>query len=155
MPPITTTDSYVVGKTKAKLIYATPEYQARIVNNGGGKLFWKLTSDVTTSDTEVASGSSFQIEKVVWVISNSRANITVEHQEAPTVQDMTVNDKATVKGEVEIDGDLNHDGTKVGLLGAAPVVQAAAITSPAAEVAPLKTAVDAIRVALKNVGITA
>jgi hypothetical protein len=82
MPPITTTDSYVVGKNKAKAIYATPEYQARIVNNGGGKLFYKVTSDVTTSDTEVASASAFNVENTVWVISNSRANITVEHREA-------------------------------------------------------------------------
>lgn len=82
MPPITTTDNYVVGKSKAKVIYATPEYQARIVNNGGGKLFYKVTSDVTTSDTEVASGSAFTIENTVWVISNSRAALTVEHREA-------------------------------------------------------------------------
>lgn len=82
MPSITTTDNYVVGKSKAKLIYATPEYQARIVNNGGGKLFYKVSSDVTTSDTEVASGSAFNIENTVWVISNSRAALTVEHREA-------------------------------------------------------------------------
>jgi hypothetical protein len=39
--------------------------------------------------------------------------------------------------------------------GVTPVVQAAAITSPAAELAALKTAVDALRVAVKGVGITA
>jgi hypothetical protein len=45
--------------------------------------------------------------------------------------------------------------TGVGFNGVAPVAKAAAITSPAAEAAALKTAVDAIRVALTNVGITA
>jgi hypothetical protein len=38
--------------------------------------------------------------------------------------------------------------------GATPVAKASAIASPAAEAAALKTAVDAIRVALTNVGIT-
>jgi hypothetical protein len=42
-----------------------------------------------------------------------------------------------------------------GVNGNAAVGKAGAIASPAAEVAPLKTAIDAIRVALQNVGITA
>lgn len=54
-------------------------------------------------------------------------------------------------------------GTKIGtaaaqklaVYGATPVIQASAIGSPAAESAALKTAVDAIRVAIKNFGITA
>jgi len=50
---------------------------------------------------------------------------------------------------------LRVSETGVGFNGAAPVAKAGAITSPAAELAPLKTAVDAIRVALTNVGITA
>jgi len=50
---------------------------------------------------------------------------------------------------------LRVSETGVGFNGAAPVAKAGAIASPAAEVAPLKTAVDAIRVALTNVGITA
>jgi hypothetical protein len=50
---------------------------------------------------------------------------------------------------------LRVSETGVAFNGAAPVAKASAITSPAAEVTPLKTAVDAIRVALTNVGITA
>jgi hypothetical protein len=50
---------------------------------------------------------------------------------------------------------LRVSETGVGFNGAAPVAKASAITSPAAELASLKTAVDAIRVALTNVGITA
>lgn len=45
--------------------------------------------------------------------------------------------------------------TGVAVNGATPVAKAGAITSPAAELAPLKIAVDAIRVALTNFGITA
>lgn len=52
---------------------------------------------------------------------------------------------------------------KLGLWGAVPVVQAGAITTPTdpsatyvqAEAQAMKTAVDAIRVAIKNAGITA
>jgi hypothetical protein len=45
-------------------------------------------------------------------------------------------------------------GTQIGFYGAAPVARAAAIASPAAELAALKVAVDAIREALKKIGIT-
>lgn len=44
---------------------------------------------------------------------------------------------------------------KVGLYGTTPVIQASAISSPAATTGSLKTAVDAIRTALSNIGITA
>ena len=52
---------------------------------------------------------------------------------------------------------------KIGFYGKTPVVQAGAITTPAtqsgayvqADVASLKTAIDAIRVALTNLGLTA
>lgn len=40
----------------------------------------------------------------------------------------TVRGKTTAQGEVEIDGDLNHDGTKVGLFGVTPAVRPAAYT---------------------------
>ncbi|HEC65861.1 MAG TPA: hypothetical protein ENI23_11225 [bacterium] len=43
---------------------------------------------------------------------------------------------------------------KLSFHGVTPVVQAGAISSPAAEVGALKTAVDAIRVALTNNGTT-
>lgn len=57
--------------------------------------------------------------------------------------------------QLQVDGELKHAGAKVGFNAVAPVAQAAAIASPAAELAALKTAVDAIRVAIKNVGLTA
>lgn len=46
------------------------------------------------------------------------------------------------------------DNTGVAVNGNTPVAKAAAISSPAADAAELKTAVDAIRVALANFGIT-
>jgi hypothetical protein len=44
---------------------------------------------------------------------------------------------------------------KLGFFNKAPIVQPTAITSPSAELASLKTAVDAIRTALTNLGLTA
>ena len=59
--------------------------------------------------------------------------------------------------------DLRHVGTKTGLNGDAAVPKATAITSPPApsgsyvqaEAQAMKTAVDAIRVPLANIGIAA
>jgi hypothetical protein len=57
-------------------------------------------------------------------------------------------------GAVGKTSQIRVEEAKLGFYGVAPVARAGAISSPAAEVAPLKTAVDAIRVALTNVGIT-
>lgn len=46
-------------------------------------------------------------------------------------------------------------GQKISVYGVTPVIQAGAISSPIADVTSLKTAVDAIRTALTNFGITA
>lgn len=46
-------------------------------------------------------------------------------------------------------------GQKLSVYGVTPVIQASAISSPTADVNSLKTAVDAIRTALTNFGITA
>lgn len=56
--------------------------------------------------------------------------------------------------QFRIDNEFTHLGTKSGVNGATPVVKAAAIASPAAELAALKTAVDALREAIKKHGIT-
>ena len=59
--------------------------------------------------------------------------------------------------EVEIDGTLNHDGATVGLYGVTPVARAAAIAAPSAGATvdtEARTAINAIRTALTNIGIT-
>lgn len=66
-------------------------------------------------------------------------------------------------GAFIIGGALDHDGASVGLNGNVPVAKAGAIAAPTApgaayvqaEAASAKTAIDAIRVALTNIGITA
>jgi hypothetical protein len=68
----------------------------------------------------------------------------------------------TSSKDVSITGVLAHTGSTVGFYGATPVARAGAIAAPATQTAAyvqadaqsLKTAIDAIRVALQNVGIT-
>lgn len=65
--------------------------------------------------------------------------------------------KVIFSGETEIDGTLNHDGTTVGFYGVAPVTRAAAITAPTGGATidnEARTAINAIRTALTNIGIT-
>jgi hypothetical protein len=57
------------------------------------------------------------------------------------------------KGSFITTGELSISG-KVGFNGVRPVAKAAAIASPAAELAALKTAVDALRTVVKNVGLS-
>ena len=57
--------------------------------------------------------------------------------------------------EIEINGDLNHDGLNVGFYGTAPVAQAAPIGAPAVDVTSNNTAIIAIRNALRTIGLIA
>lgn len=51
-------------------------------------------------------------------------------------------------------GTLTHAGAAVGLNGNTPVAKAAAIATPTSDTVGTKEAIDAIRVALANIGIT-
>jgi hypothetical protein len=57
------------------------------------------------------------------------------------------------KGSFVTTGELSISG-KVGFNGVSPVAKAAAIASPTADLQSLKTAVDALRAVVKNVGLT-
>jgi hypothetical protein len=57
------------------------------------------------------------------------------------------------EGSFVTTGELAISG-KVGFNGVRPVGKAAAIASPASELAALKTAVDALRAVVKNVGLS-
>lgn len=83
-------------------------------------------------------------------------DITIQRTATNTVS-LGADDKLFVGGELEVDGALNHDGTTVGLYGVVPVVRAGAIAAPTGGAiidAESRTAINAIRVALTNVGIT-
>jgi hypothetical protein len=104
LSPVSNTDTFVVGKVNAKLINASPERQAKVINGAAGKLFYKNAANVSTSDTEIAAGASVTFEEVVWVISNSQAKVTVEYLAGPTVQDFTVSDDLTIKDTLTVTG---------------------------------------------------
>ncbi|MCH9036382.1 MAG: hypothetical protein IH860_03550 [Chloroflexi bacterium] len=62
----------------------------------------------------------------------------------------------TVTDALEIDGNLDHDGSNVGLYGAAPVAQASKINDPsggATQDAEARTAINALIDTLEGIGI--
>jgi hypothetical protein len=70
-------DFFPVGKTNAVLISADASNPKRITNSYGGKLFYKNASDVSTSSTELAVGSSRSSQENLWIISESESKVTV------------------------------------------------------------------------------
>lgn len=116
-------DLFSVDKFNAYAVSADPINQKRLTNVGGGKLFYKTASDVDTGDTELAVGASVTLEATNWIISESTSRVLVVPKIGEVVQDLTVNDKAYVVGELEVDGDFNHDGSKVGVFGVAPATR--------------------------------
>lgn len=120
--PLETYEQFRLGKT-ARLINASPTYQATITNGSGGKIFYKTSEDVGTGDTEIAVGASVTVENIVWVISATNSTVTVTHPTGGTFQDIVVTDKLMAKGEAEIDGALNHDGETAGFFGKTPAKQ--------------------------------
>jgi hypothetical protein len=132
-----------IGRT-ARFINASPEFPMEVLNAAGGAIFHKNAADVDSGDTELASGSTVQITEGTWFVSTTSAEgvfreLKTVHVEDSIVgddltvaDDATIGDKLVVGGEAELNGDLNHDGAKVGFIGAAPV--AAQAVKPAAEV---------------------
>lgn len=97
-------DTFNVGKVTPKLINASPTNQAKIINGGGGALFYKSADDVDTGDTELAVGASVTVEAVNWIISASRSNVMIEHPQGLAPQDVTVGDDLVVKDTLAVTG---------------------------------------------------
>lgn len=97
-------DFFAVGKTDAILVAADPTNQKRITNNYGGKLYYKTASDVDTGDTEVAVGSGVTTDANLWIISETESKVSVETLTAPTHQDLTVSDDATIADDLTVSG---------------------------------------------------
>jgi len=117
---------------------------------------------------------SWNFHQVAEGIYHSNPTLNNEYYENVTVgQDLSIGDKLTVTGEVEIDGALNHDGSTLGFYGKAPaskttvaVVGAQVITpdlpaNPNAADAPstttainnIQATLDALITALRSYGL--
>jgi hypothetical protein len=70
-------DFFNVGKTNAILVPADASNPKRITNSYGGKLYYKNTSAVTTSDTEIAVGASRSSQENLWIISENESKVTI------------------------------------------------------------------------------
>lgn len=119
-------------------VYATSEQPKEVLNGAGADCFYKATKDVDSGDTKLAAAASVELTDARWFVSASSTELVVRDipassfNDASTADDFTVGDKLIVNGEAELNGDLNHDGAKVGFFGTAPAAQPD--IKPAAEV---------------------
>lgn len=95
-------DSYTIDNTKAVIVGADQALQKTLYNRGPGSFYYKATSDVSSSDTEVASGSSVTFTSTQFIISASASNITQIPLVGQTVQDSSVSDDLTVGDAVTL-----------------------------------------------------
>jgi len=102
--PLETIDSFTQGKQTARLINAAPNAKAKIINGAGDKLFYKTAADVDTGDTEVAVGSSATVEQVVWIVSEGRSQVLVEHPLSIVAGSSTVTGVTTATGGIASTG---------------------------------------------------
>lgn len=85
-------DFFNVGKVNAVLVNADPTNQKKITNGRGGKLYYKTTSAVSTSDSFLEPGESLTIEQVYWTISNTECSVTIE----PRLGNVVANTAGTI-----------------------------------------------------------
>lgn len=71
-------DFFQVGKVNAILVSADSVNQRKVTNARGGKLYYKTTSAVSTSDSFLEPGESLTISQTYWVISNTECSTLVE-----------------------------------------------------------------------------
>lgn len=126
-------------KTEATFIAADPGEPKEVLNLAGAKCFYKNAKDVDSGDTELAAGGKVTITEGTYFVSASRSEIGVRQLENVDIGDNLavagtahVVGKTTLDGEAELNGDLNHDGTKAGFFGVAPAERPN--VKPAAEV---------------------
>jgi hypothetical protein len=119
-------------KKDAVYIDASAEHPKTVFNAAGGKLFRKNADDVDSGDTELAPAAVVEITEGMWFVSTTSAEVVVRDVNVSNVDQVVASGKIVAGGEAQIKGDLNHDGTKIGFFGAAPVAKKN--VKPAAEV---------------------
>jgi hypothetical protein len=114
VPVVETTDQGM------KVRHAGPYY--RMYDAAGTTLLGQLTNSggINYSDNNVTGGD------FIWRASASGSVDTVF-----LTYDVST-DQLRVAGEIELDGDLNHDGTNIGFYGTAPIAQQTSVAVTAA-----------------------
>ena len=110
-----------IGKV-ARFIDASPEFPKEVLNAGPGDIFHKAAADVDSGDTELEPDKTVQITEGTWFVSTTSAEGVFRELKVGRFEDATIADDLTVGGDAEINGALNHDGTKVGFTGSTPIV---------------------------------
>src|SRR3954466_16168290 len=74
-------DQFTVGTTAVGPIAATVEQPAQIVNQSGGTLYYKSTSDVTSSsnDGSLTAGQSAVVTAANWLIGSAQINTLINY----------------------------------------------------------------------------
>lgn len=128
-----------VGSEAPIYIAADASEPKEVTNTAGGTVYHKAAHDVDSGDTALTKGSSVELTAGAYFISASKSELRVRELDNQDVGDnmtvagdlavagdatvtgaATVDGKFHAAGEAEIDGDINHDGTKVGFFGTAP-----------------------------------
>lgn len=136
-----------------------------VYDNTGHGIFLDYTDDVAIIGNVCFDNASTQTYPINLDNCDSvfvNANLFYDHTSGDTVQNSGCNDliiginkegsslylrnNIVCTGEIEIDGDLNHDGSNVGFYGTAPIAQAVLATGGGATV-------DNVITALQNLGL--
>lgn len=71
--------SFFTVTNKAVPIYAAGDAPATVVNLGNGALYYKSSSDVSSSDSSIASAAKKTFYSTVWVISAGTSKLMVDN----------------------------------------------------------------------------
>ena len=127
--------SVVATRSVACTGIVTSFYGRRGTKTATTVLAWGLYQSDSSTDTTIILGADCHVEAGTLVVESGGG--------LRTFGDMRVSNV-----------NIGRAAGKIGLYQATPVTKAAAISSPTADVTALKTAVDLLRTAVKNIGIT-
>lgn len=112
-----------VKSDEVTFISADAEHPVEIINAAGDDLFRKTAPDVDSGDTELESGAAVVVTDGQYLVSKSSSEIVAREVKAGTFEQATITGKLIVDGELEANGDINHDGAKAGFFGTAPAAR--------------------------------
>src|SRR5512146_3256788 len=136
-----------VRSDEATYIPADSRHPVEVLNAGGNDVFYKNAPDVDSGDTKREPGQTVELTDGAWFVTAAKTTeLNVREMQVDDFEGLSVGENLTVagdaditgagtvggkfhaEGEVEIEGDLNHDGTKAGFFGTTPDTRSTKIT---------------------------
>lgn len=106
-------DFFTLG-TSARFINADTDNQKKVRNGGPSSIYYKATSDVSASDTEVASGASVEITASQYFISAASSSVIVEEVTGEALVDEVRAATATFSSTLAVTGATTLTGGVAG-----------------------------------------